>query len=384
MLKVDLADKGWESFEERDPFNPTNVVKGYIYKKEGAFYGSLYIEEINNIPSKQFIRGVPKFNYPFDKAGNWNFPPTKYINIYMKADGSVIFAYEIKFKDRRYVSYKTRLQPFLKNGKFNNFLDLWKEMLERYPDIPEMILQTNVNLAFELCGYRNPHLIEYPFDLDAFFIFGIDRNTSELLDHEEVQWHKSNRFPNKAPFEGQLKKGDDFQKRYKEIQYLKEQKLKLNEATNLYRGEEGSMLYCHTVDDRVVVLKLKPETIEKIHWASGDIDKNSIRATIMNAFESWDEPNHDNVIALLAEEYSDRQIARMKDIIEKELDLAIKHKVFVSEVLGRFIGAFAGISYNDLNKRVVMGYLSKFYVKSEMNKVYNALKEGGIPFDNGY
>jgi len=73
-----------------------------------------------------------------------------------------------------YTSYKTRLMPFLKEShKFGDFFGMWKEMLEKYPNIPTLIKDNDCNLSFELYGKRNKVMVEYEASLDCALLFGV-------------------------------------------------------------------------------------------------------------------------------------------------------------------------------------------------------------------
>ena len=58
--------KNTDPFEEKDPYNPQNIVRGLISRESTEFYGALKITHINNNPvSEQLIMGTPKMHYPF-------------------------------------------------------------------------------------------------------------------------------------------------------------------------------------------------------------------------------------------------------------------------------------------------------------------------------
>jgi len=108
------------------------------------------------------------------RNGAFHFPSVKQIDIYEKIDGTNIFAYQFKdAQDNSHMTYKLRLHPVLRNGKWGNFLDMWKEMLERYPRIPELLMINRCSLSFELFGSRNSHLMLYDTPLDCA---GVDTN----------------------------------------------------------------------------------------------------------------------------------------------------------------------------------------------------------------
>lgn len=164
-------DKDWTSFSEIDPFN-NNLVSGKISHHSGDDYGALFIEKVNNRDAPQLIYCTPKLAYPFDASGHWHFPKAVEIKRFEKLDGTNVFAYSYEDeKGNKFVSYKTRLNPFLKDSKFGPFKTMWGEILERYPKIKFIVLNRGCNLSFELWGARNPHLVKYEEALDASLLF---------------------------------------------------------------------------------------------------------------------------------------------------------------------------------------------------------------------
>ena len=163
-------------FTEVDPFNKGNTVEGLIGIHSDHRYGSLFITSINGFDEEQLIFATPKLHYPFDKVGRYDFPSAQTIETYTKLDGTNIFMFRYTAQGRTYTSYKTRLRPFLASlGRFGDFLDMWKEMLLNYPDIPKLFL-TNPQMdgfSFELYGSLNRHLMKYSVALDTALLFAI-------------------------------------------------------------------------------------------------------------------------------------------------------------------------------------------------------------------
>lgn len=186
--------KQWRRFEADDPFN-ANRVRGYISIKHGDEYGALFITHVNGRKAPQLIYCTPKLRYPFDQAGRWHFPKAKQIRCYTKYDGTNIygFSYEDSNGDR-FVSYKLRIQPFLHNSTWGNFLDMWNEMDDKY-DITKNIkrssnLEDKFGFSFELFGSRNPILVKYQEPLDTRLLFcrmnGRVLPPSEFLLHPDI------------------------------------------------------------------------------------------------------------------------------------------------------------------------------------------------------
>ena len=74
----------------------------------------------------------------------------------------------------------------------------------------------------------------------------------------------------------------------------------------MFRGEEGSIWYVKIKDtSEVRMYKCKPHRIEQVHWTQTQMQLSAtvIRATILKAFENWENPELDEIIAILNEDY---------------------------------------------------------------------------------
>jgi predicted phosphohydrolase len=67
-----------DKFEKQDPFNPGNVVSGFMCHQKNVMNGSLFITHINGVKvANQLIYGTPKLAYPY-KPGT-----TEYIDFHI-------------------------------------------------------------------------------------------------------------------------------------------------------------------------------------------------------------------------------------------------------------------------------------------------------------
>ncbi|MCP5104667.1 MAG: hypothetical protein GY950_14885, partial [bacterium] len=163
---LNIKEKDLQPFEAQDPIHPQNTLKGFISRKSDHRYGAVAITHINNKDAYQLHYATPKQHYPFGKDGKFNFPPAKEIEVYEKLDGTNVCAYRYYFQEKPFQTYKLRLYPVLRNSKFGNFLDLWQEMLDKYPQLADICQTNNCSVSFELYGSRNTHLITYDTSLD--------------------------------------------------------------------------------------------------------------------------------------------------------------------------------------------------------------------------
>ena len=178
-------------FEEIDPFNPQNILKGTI-NLSNENYGGLQIHSVNGVVGMrhQKISATPKIHYP-EYISSRGKNTTHFfhsrekeiydIQVYEKVDGSNVFGFTYhNAHGEQFVSYKLRLRPFLANSPYGDFLDLFRSVK---PDgLDEYILNSGYNISMELWGKANPHLIHYPsVDLQLTLLFGRERGYSHYI-----------------------------------------------------------------------------------------------------------------------------------------------------------------------------------------------------------
>ncbi|MEE9302307.1 MAG: hypothetical protein V3U84_00845 [Thiotrichaceae bacterium] len=368
----ELFGKDYEEFCEVDPFNPQNQVEGFISRKATEFYGALLITKINNhkVP-EQLIMGTPKMHYPFvsraDGTRNYIFPSAKTIEAYVKLDGTNILSY-FYFDDKstfatRYLTYKTRLRPFVRPGRFGDFLAMWKEVGIPYQEeIKQLMHDLNCNLSFELYGSRNPHLIIYPNALDISLLFGVT-NTGNIIP--------LSRIPTEIPSVNLLKTiASDYVWNYELLQEELQAGLK-QEEDNCYSGTEGTVWYLNTPDNRCIQFKCKPDTIEAIHFSMGaGIGRNVIITTCWNAFENIDVLTVDFIKQLLLEEFTPEKIEDKSELIEECIYFVAREAEFRRNVIDDYRKLGMNVL---LQKPEVMRAMSEKYAKKDMRKVYSII-----------
>lgn len=372
VLNTDSPD--WSKFETIDPFNG-NLIAGKISHTSNDFYGALYIETVNSISVPQIILCTPKLHYPFGKSESeqkiFNFPKAVEVFKYLKLDGTNIFGYLYHDVDgKEFVSYKTRLLPFVQESKFGPFLSMWKSMLEKYPVIPHIIKNEGYNASFELWGGRNAHLIKYEIPLEASLLFFRERSTGRVVPPNVPGFMKDCNIVT-AEFLGRLEK--DYVSEYHKDQ--DELEKGLTETEDGYRGQEGEVWYLLDESRIWNLYKLKPETIEAIHWSAGGIGKNILAATIENAFESWETPTVENIKELLLEEFLAPEIEKVHYGIVRQLERAIENHKFVVEVLEKY--KILGLSIIT-QKRETMQAMSSLYPKGQMSKVFSTIYNSAV------
>lgn len=375
-----------KKFEMVDPFNEGNTVSGWIGVTKGN-YGNLLITQVNEEETFQTIHTTPKISYPFDRNGKWTLPPVGMMASYEKLDGTNIFMFRYEYNGEQYTSYKTRLQPFIQNGYFGAFLDMWKQMLNNYPRIPtlfEVAIPKGSSISpkpltgfsFELYGSLNKHLIQYDVPLDTALLFAMRED--EIVPLYELS-HKVK--SDVVPFAGiQLaaQRYDDYENLYKEEQIVMEEDIQdvgENEGET-FTGDEGQIWYVCLEDGTTKMFKCKPESIESIHWEASSpiIHRNTIRTTAYNAAENSGKTNlFSTTKELLLEEFSQKKIydstARIHKIVSE-----------VSEDLDRRVAVREWIEEEKIDVKTtelptIMRTLSPHFKRDEMTRVYNITKE---------
>jgi len=281
MELLELSEKWLEPFDVTDPFSQLRL-EGYLALKPDNRYGALALLKVGGQEAPQRILATPKLHYPFDRTGGFHFPPVRQIDIYEKIDGTNIFAYQ--FTDARgdsHVTYKLRLHPVLRNGKWGSFLDMWNEMLKRYPQIPELPVINGCSLSFELYGSRNSHLMLYDTPLDCALLFGLDSD-GRYRSIDEVD-----RLDVPVPtLLGRLTAGEDPVAAYGRIREKLQATIQSQDDEKL-SGSEGAVWFVTTASMERVLFKCKPESVEAIHWKGG-INKAAVMATCWNLLETED------------------------------------------------------------------------------------------------
>ena len=364
---LELAENWLEPFDVTDPFSKLRL-EGYLSLKPDYRYGALALLKVGGIEAPQRILATPKLHYPFDRAGTFHFPSVRQVDIYEKIDGTNIFGYQFKdSQNNLHLTYKLRLHPVLRNGKWGNFLDLWKEMLERYPRISELPVRNNCSLSFELFGSRNAHLMMYDTPLDCVLLFGLEPN-GRYISIDEID---SLGVPVPTHF-GRLKAGDDPVAAYRQIREKLQASIQSQDDEKL-RGYEGAVWYITTANMERVLFKCKPESVEAIHWKGG-INKTAVMATCWNLLETEDVLEYGKLERLLLEEYSQAEIDAFREHIATCIADVSDELNFRNLVLQAYNKI--GIKLAE-DKATVMRKLSTEFPRSLMKKAFTLISRYG-------
>ena len=337
-------NSNYSKFSTMDPFNPQNHVEGQISLNQGTGYGALKIKKINGeFVDQPQIFGTPKIAYPFGLGHNYRFPSAERIYRFRKYDGTNIFMYRYKNNGMEYITFKVRLFPFLRG----RYITMWRYMLRKYPQISELFKMNPdvTGFSFELYGSDNPHMIQYEnVTLDVVLLFGLRGMEGQIVLNTELE---AGSIP-KAEQLGTVEK--DYVWHYEQEQQDLDRHLTfigLNEShAPIFRGEEGSIWYVKTKDtSEIRMYKCKPHQIEQVHWTQTQtqLSTSVIWATILKAFENWENPELNEIIAILNEDYPIHQIEisighikRMLNTVKKNRDT--QQKIWELMIMHAFDG----------------------------------------------
>ena len=369
----------WRRFIDIDPFNPENRVEGYIQMKGGDHYGALDIREVNGKTALQFLTVTPKTSYPFFKDGTWVLQNVQDIQAYLKLDGTNIcqFAYH-DAEGKEFTSFKVRIRPFM--APF--FINLMNRCLKRYPSIRDKKLHAGEAVIYELYGHDNPMLIRYTHGIDLAMTFGRQQDGRIITLREEHNPIFAGIDCPRAPSRS-ITPGDDIQAEYRRRQQqIGDSLVKITDEQ--FDGEEGEMLYATFANgsrtgpgEFTRLIKLKPSQIEEIHWASDHITRQELEAVSRNVFELSDTPTEQDMIQLLAEDWSDRQIQNSIETIQKVLASTLEKREYQNQILWVYRENHSPGDFRE-NPKAVMRNLSQHFSRKDMSKVYTTLVERGL------
>jgi len=369
MNDLNIKEKDLQPFETPDPIHPQHTLKGYISRKSDHRYGAVAITHINNKDAYQLLYATPKQHYPFGKDGKFIFPRAREVEVYEKLDGTNVCAYRYRFEGNAFQTYKLRLFPVLRNSKFGNFLDLWTEMLEKYPQLSTICDTNNCSVSFELYGSRNTHLITYPVPLDIALLFGVDTD-ARIISPAKLD----NRGIPVARQLARITSGAELVAQYKRIQTETENANTQNPDETI-SGSEGAVWYLLDEKGTTTQFKCKPESVEQIHWGTGAIDANVIKATAHNVLETEDVITYEATVELLKEEFSEEQVEISEKRIRKAVTELVEWYAFNREVLEIYENM--DVDFHE-DKGTVMRAMSRHFPKNAMKKVGYILKNMGV------
>ena len=385
-----------KEFSLVDPFNVQNTVSGVINIAQNDDYGALTIYEVNGERfRRQKISGTPKMHYPeyvstYGKSNKF-FHSKEHeiydVQAYEKIDGSNIFGFVYYDSEGNpFVSYKLRLRPFVANSRFGNFFDLFNSV--KPLGLDEYILNSGYNLSMELWGQYNPHLIHYPaINLQLTVLFGRQRSYNNYIippdNLPENDFNKPQYYP--MCFSGLRYGYDDLKTRYELFQDNIEEELQpysdgTTDENVQFIGKEGLIWYVRECKGDKVLgnwtpYKLKPHSIEEIHWGAGadkGINTEVLRSASLKAIEAYDEPTVEDLVSILSEDWGEVAIGLAMPNIEGVLQSVKDELLFNIKVWEIYFDNVASLGIEGKNN--VMRALSPHFEKREIGSVYSVIK----------
>ena len=353
IVLFDTTAKSLKRFKKLDVFNRPNVLEGWMSMRNNVTYGSIVIDTVNgdSIPPR-FIQGMPKLRYPFytqvrgedaERVYTWDKDAVQLI-IMEKYDGTNILSYVYEYNNQIFTTYKTRLTAIVHdNDLWGNFVSLIR-LVESRKDLHTPTWSNNY--IYELCGYRNPHMVKYDFDVDLKPIAIANNDLKNI-----VPWVYSD---NSTVIN--LNNPEELTELYTNQQAEDNNTIL---ASNTKEGEfplEGKVFYVYS-NNQYTVVKCKPDVIEKIHFARGGIPKDEIRITCIKAMEAYslDEITKDKVETLLLEDWSEEALKCSQLRIQEaynELIEELKYRAFVK-------ASVLSLGVDSTNKGIVMRALAR-------------------------
>ncbi|MCP4136269.1 MAG: hypothetical protein GY754_35190 [bacterium] len=242
-----MRNKKKIEFDQVDPFNPQNRVQGYIHRSKSR-YGDMEITFVNDSPCKQYIFGTPKI---LNLEKNIHQIKFQKVKIYEKIDGTNILLYRYRdIRGKEFISYKTRLSPFLRAQPYGDFAALWEEILKKYNSEFSRLYQWECLFGFELFGSTLRILTDYDIDLDARLLYAIDPANGKIIDPE---YNRDWNFP-KARKIDEYTNDTPLSTIHSTVLDTCQKELALNKCT------EGAMFYFFN-DSQTTLYKCKPPEI---------------------------------------------------------------------------------------------------------------------------
>lgn len=364
-VKADLL----QEFDVEDPFHG-HALRGFLCRKPDHRYGALYLTHVNDDEEPQIIYATPKLHYPFDRTGTYRFPAARAVEVYDKLDGSNVLAFYYRWRGQKFLTYKLRL-ALLRNSRFGAFLDMWREMLQAYPEIPRLPEINNCSISFELYGASNRHLVLYEVPLATAVLFGVDEQ-GRIRPPSALQL----RGVPAAALVARLEQAGDYQAIYQAQQAECETGNETLEDGAI-RGTEGRVWYLFTADGNAHMFKCKPESVEQIHFAATvRLSHSIVRATAHNVLETDPTVTYEGVKALLLEDYSEEEIEKYRPHIDAIVAEVNEQMRFREQVLTAYDAL--GLDINT-QKGDVMRALAQQFPKNLMRKVFTALERERMP-----
>ena len=371
--------KHWQPFEAASPGGLPFA--GYVCRQESEKLGMLALTSVTGAERLEFVYAMPKIHYPYppDRRGHAGAQlaipvPQNAVDarFTIKLDGTAIIFYALTDVEGNVLEVipRTRLQPVLTPSRWGDWNALLADALPDRSGIERAVRDQGVVLAFELWGYRNPHLVKYDAPLKL--------TLHTAIRHKKIVSHRLlTDFAGRYGFELvesiEVARPDsaglaDAYRRWQQTM----------EARNKSAGEgvfvdEGAILVISTTET-AVYWKCKPPSIEEIHWAAGahvsrEIIQQVLHKLLENGYD-FDAGKVEDVMTELEADFQPPEIEGEAELIRKvwdEFKLELQKRAWLRGLVDA-----SGLDPRDLPN--MMRCLSQHYPKREMSWVYGTVK----------
>ena len=376
-LITDSSPRYWQPFEVVSPGGIP--FGGYLCRQESEKLGMLAITHLAGEERLEFVYAMPKIHYPYlkDREGRPQVSISVAQNVVdarftEKLDGTAIIFYGLTDKNGeiREVLPRTRLQPILAPSRWGDWNKLLDEALPDRSGVEQAVRSQRVTLAFELWGYRNPHMITYetPLALTLHTAIRHKKPVSHRLLADFAQRYGFDLAKSVAVVEPNA---DGLAAAYRRLQQEMEAR---NQAAGADKFlEEGAILVLSTAET-AMYYKCKPPTIEEIHWAQGaGIGKYNVEHTLYKMAENGYDFLTGSVADVKQELESDFDadaVINAAELIERvytDFVLEQQQRQWLKQLVDN-----SGLDTHDLPN--LMRHLSQHYAKRQMSWVYGTVK----------
>jgi len=374
---TDASAKHWQPF---DAVSPGGIpFSGYLCRQESDKLGMLAVTLLDGQERLEFIPAMPKIHYPYiqDREGRLQVSISVPINIVdarftVKLDGTAIIFYPLTDPDGAVLEVipRTRLLPVLAPSRWGDWHGLLREVLPDRTPVERAVREQHVVLAFELWGYRNPHLIRYdtPLALTLHTAIRHRKPASYRRLADIAQRYGLDLIPT---LEVASPDADGLAAAYRRWQAQ-------IEAQNQVAGpdvfvQEGAILMLSTAET-ASYWKCKPPSIEEIHWqADQHISKEIVRQALLKLLENgydFAAGRAEDVQASLEADFDPQQVEAEAELISRmylDFTVELQRQQWLRQLVDG-----SGLDPHDLP--TLMRHLGQHYPKREMGWVYATVK----------
>jgi len=373
-----VGHKHWQEFTAVSPAGVTFA--GFLCRQESEWLGTLALTQVEGQERLEFIAGMPKIPYPYqyDRHGQMQLvipipPRSTDARFTLKLDGTCIIFYSLADEKGKMLEVipRTRLQPVLTPSRWGDWNALLDEALPTRAPVERAVQEQSVTLAFELWGYRNPHLVSYDTPLALTLHTGL-RHRKLLAFPHLAQIARHYGFPLVESIQVATPDAAGLAAAYRAWQEKMEAANKTAGADRYV--QEGAILAISTA--RIAhYYKCKPPSIEEIHWRT---DQSIGREVIQQALYKMRENGYDfpsgrveDLIAELENDFQRPHVEQQEELIRRvwtEYVVELQKKEWLR-------GLVDGSGFDPHDTPNLMRYLSQHYSRKDMRWVYAAVVE---------